>query len=46
MHYSTYLEKADEESILASRDHRAIGGFSLGSITTWYVFEQAFPYSS
>ncbi|MBQ9397239.1 MAG: hypothetical protein IJU08_01940, partial [Bacteroidales bacterium] len=45
-HYSTYLEKADEEGILASRGHRAIGGFSLGSITTWYVFEQAFPYSS
>ncbi|MBR1434976.1 MAG: hypothetical protein IJ584_07675 [Bacteroidales bacterium] len=44
-HYSTYLESADEDGILASREHRAIGGFSLGSITTWYVFEQAFPYS-
>lgn len=44
-HYSTYLETADREGILASRAHRAIGGFSLGSITTWYVFEQAFPYS-
>ena len=43
--YSTYLESHDEAGILASRDHRAIGGFSLGSITTWYVFEQAFPYS-
>ena len=43
--YSTYLESSDEAGILASRDHRAIGGFSLGSITTWYVFEQAFPYS-
>ena len=43
--YSTYLESPDEAGILASRDHRAIGGFSLGSITTWYVFEQAFPYS-
>ena len=45
LHYSTYLESADKEAILASRSHRAIGGFSLGSITTWYVFEQAFPYS-
>jgi len=44
-HYSTYLESPDEAGILASRQHRAIGGFSLGSITTWYVFEQAFPYS-
>ena len=44
-HYSTYLEKADKDGILASRSHRALGGFSLGSITTWYVFEQAFPYT-
>ncbi len=44
-HYSTYLESPDEAGILASRSHRAIGGFSLGSITTWYVFEQAFAYS-
>ena len=44
-HYSTYLESPDEAGILASRQHRAIGGFSLGSITTWYVFEQSFPYS-
>ena len=44
-HYSTYLTEATPEGILASRSHRAIGGFSLGSITTWYVFEQAFDYS-
>ena len=43
--YSTYLESPDEAGILASRSHRAIGGFSLGSITTWYIFEQAFAYS-
>ena len=44
-HYSTYATTTDEAGILASRGHRALGGFSLGSITTWYVFEQAFPYS-
>ena len=44
-HYSTYCETTDEAGILAFRGHRALGGFSLGSITTWYVFEQAFPYS-
>lgn len=43
--YSTYAETTDKAGILASRDHRAIGGFSLGAITTWYIFEQAFPYS-
>ena len=43
--YSTYLTDPSPEGIIASRAHRAIGGFSLGSITTWYVFEQAFPYS-
>ena len=44
-HYSTYLTDASPEGIIASRSHRAIGGFSLGAITTWYVFEQAFAYS-
>ena len=44
-HYSTYLTDASLEGIIASRSHRAIGGFSLGAITTWYVFEQAFAYS-
>lgn len=43
--YSTYAESTDEAGIIASRAHRAIGGFSLGAITTWYIFEQAFPYS-
>lgn len=42
--YSTYAETTDEEGILASREHRAFGGFSLGSITTWYIFENAFDY--
>lgn len=42
--YSTYAETVDKEGILASRDHRAFGGFSLGAITTWYIFEQAFDY--
>lgn len=44
-HYSTYAETTDDAGLLASRAHRALGGFSLGAITTWYVFEQAFPYT-
>lgn len=43
--YSTYAESTDKAGIIASRAHRAIGGFSLGAITTWYIFEQDFPYS-
>ncbi len=37
--YGTYAETTDEAGIVASREHRAFGGFSLGSITTWYEFE-------
>ena len=38
--YRTYAETTDEEGIIASRDHRAIAGFSLGGIVTWDVFLQ------
>lgn len=44
-HYSTYAQSTDRAGLLNSRAHRAIGGFSLGSITTWYIFEHAFDYS-
>ena len=40
--YSTYAKTTDRAGIIASRDHRALGGFSLGSITTWFLFEQEF----
>ena len=32
--YRTYAETTDTEGIEASRDHRAIGGFSMGAVTT------------
>lgn len=41
--YSTYAASTDREGIIASRGHRAFGGFSLGAITTWYIFEYEFP---
>ena len=44
-HYSAFCTSTDIPEILASRSHRAIGGFSLGSIATWYLFEYAFPFS-
>ena len=40
--YSTYAQTVDRAGIVASRDHRVFGGFSLGSVTTWYVFEHCF----
>lgn len=38
--YRTYAESTDEEGIIASRDHRAMAGFSLGGTATWNVFIQ------
>ncbi|AVL00043.1 hypothetical protein PI20285_04960 [Pediococcus inopinatus] len=37
--YRTYARTADKKGFVDSRDHRAFGGFSMGAITTWYVFE-------
>lgn len=42
--YSTFAETADDAGFTASRDHRAFSGFSMGSVTTWYVFEQCLSY--
>ena len=36
--YSTYAESTRPEDIKNSRDHRGFGGFSMGSVTTWYTF--------
>ena len=36
--YRTYAETADEAGLQASRDYRAISGFSMGSIVTWGLF--------
>ena len=37
--YSTYAESTSEEDIQASRMHRAYGGFSMGSVSTWAVLQ-------
>lgn len=37
--YHTYTESTDIAGIKASREHRAIGGFSMGAVTTWYALE-------
>ena len=33
--YHTYAASSSDAGLKASRDHRAFGGFSLGSVTTW-----------
>lgn len=44
--YRTYAQTADLDGFRASREHRAFGGFSMGSVTTWNVFSKALPYIS
>lgn len=44
--YSTYADGTSAAQLQASRNHRAFGGFSMGSITSWYVFEYQLPYFS
>ena len=41
-HYRTYLTSPDAAGIEASRSHRAIGGFSMGGVTTWYALAETF----
>ncbi len=36
--FHTYASGTTQEELAASRDHRAFGGFSLGSVTTWMQF--------
>ena len=36
----TFAASPSQEDIAASREHRAIAGFSLGGVATWYVFLQ------
>lgn len=42
--YRTYTQQTDLEGLQASRNHRAIGGFSMGAVTTWYALEYTLDY--
>ena len=42
--YSSYAEDTTPEAIAASRDYRAFGGFSMGSMATWRTFEHSLDY--
>ncbi len=42
--FHTYAQSVSMEDLKASRDHRAFGGFSLGSVTTWLQFCYDYDY--
>lgn len=42
--YKTYAKGTSKAALKASRNHRAFGGFSMGSITTWYAFQYDLDY--
>ena len=44
--YRTYAESTDRQGLISSREHRAFGGFSMGGVTTWYIFLEAMEYVS
>lgn len=44
--YRTYAETTDEAGLQASRDYRAISGFSMGSMTTWALFDKTLDISA
>ena len=43
-HYKTYAKSTSKEDLVASREHRAFAGFSLGGVTTWWMFKHDLDY--
>lgn len=43
--YPTYAETADEAGFIASRTHRAFGGYSQGSAVTWTLLSGMIDYA-
>ena len=42
--YSSFARGTSEADFVASRDHRIIGGFSMGAVTTWYRMADSMSY--
>lgn len=42
--FSTYAQNITDRGLSQSRDHRAFCGFSMGSVTTWHVFQYCLKY--
>ncbi len=39
--YRTFAATTRRQDVIASRDHRGFGGFSMGSVATWRTFQYA-----
>lgn len=42
--YSTYAKSVSPEDLMAARDYRGFGGFSMGSVATWRTFQYCLDY--
>ena len=42
--YNTYAASISKDDLIASRDHRGFGGFSMGSVATWRTFQYGLDY--
>lgn len=42
--YSTFAVSTRRDDLIAARDHRGFGGFSMGSVTTWRTFQYGLDY--
>lgn len=42
--YSTHAASIRKDDLIASRDHRGFGGFSMGSVATWRTFQYGLDY--
>lgn len=42
--YSSYAENVSPDGLMASRDHRGFGGFSMGAVATWRTFQNGLDY--
>ena len=42
--YNTYLKSTSTRDLKTSREHRAFGGFSMGSVCTWYTYINCLDY--
>lgn len=42
--YSTYAKSVSPEDLMAARDHRGFGGFSMGFVATWRTFQYCLDY--
>ena len=42
--YNVYAQSTSKKDLLAARNHRAVGGFSMGSACTWYNYIYSIDY--